>query len=208
MEARKKQNVKIKLFSIIVGILTIILTAGIVSADSYSLYCIERGEQIDFGALCNHAMGTRSGPANFCMHIQDNGKECPTSINTCNNLGLECSESTNGTTLDLTPPNITLNSPENDALFTSRSVLLDIELSERADLYYIDNVNGRGRWSRICNNCLSHNRTRSFEDGLNDITIRASDNNGNEALEDVSFFVDSKSPVIRSTKKETSSRAS
>ena len=202
--SNEKRTRNIFVFGVIsLALLMVLLTAGIVSADSYSLYCIEQGEQIDFGALCNPEMGTRSGPGNFCMHIQDNGKECPASINICNNLGLGCSESTNGTTLDLTPPNITLNSPVNDALFTSRSVLLDIELSERADLYYIDNINGRGRWSRICNSCMIHNRTRSFQDGLNDITIRAKDNNGNEAFANVSFFVDSKAPIIRSTTPKT-----
>ena len=81
--------------------------------------------------------------------------------------------------IDVTPPVLTINSPVNDALYNSRKVSFNLSANEISDLTYIDNVNGRGRWSRLASNVKSYNKELSFKDGVNNITIRAEDQEGN-----------------------------
>lgn len=182
---------------IFVGMIFLLLI-GIVSADSYALYCLERGQIIDFGALCNPSMGTRTGPTTICVHLLDSGKICPANPNICNNLGLGCSTAGN-TTLDIDPPVLNLTSPIDGSVHTSRIVDFSFTIDESADVYYLNLINGRGRWSRICGDCRNYNRGLSFSDGLKNLTIRARDRAGNAAYTNVSFFVDSKSPKIYRT---------
>src|SRR3989344_446712 len=97
---------------------------------------------------------------------------------------------------DLDPPNLTINSPLNDEVYNSRSVLFDLKSDEPSSFYYIDNINGRGRWSRLSSNRQDYKRELSFNDGLNDITIKAADRHGNFINITRKFYVDSKKPKI------------
>jgi hypothetical protein len=167
------------------------------SADSYELYCLGNGEQIDLASLCNPAMDTRTGPINLCMHLLDNGKICPTLINTCNSLGLSCSGNTN-TTIDSDPPELIINSPIEGEIYTSRSVFINIESSEISTIHYIDLNEMRRGWKQICSRCSSYSRDRTFSEGLNELMFRVKDSSSNDAYYNVSFLVDSKDPRLSS----------
>ncbi len=102
--------------------------------------------------------------------------------------------------LDVTPPELIVRSPENDDVFDSRKVLFDLNVNEESDIYYLDNINGRGRWSRIAGGVEGdYLKSISFKDGLNDITIKAVDSENNPVEVDRVFYVDSKEPKIRKT---------
>jgi len=64
-----------------------------------------------------------------------------------------------GFELDVTPPELIVRSPENGDIFDSRRVLFDLNVNEESDIYYLDNINGRGRWSRVARGvaCGVHN---------------------------------------------------
>lgn len=167
------------------------------AADSYSLFCLGEGETLNLQELCNPAMENRDGPINICMHLLDNGKKCPAPLNTCNGLGLTCESTGTNTTLDTTPPIMTLNSPQEGSVFTERAVLVDLNVNEKSDVYY-QKASDTRRWTRVCTDCTSYGGKRTFDEGLNEITFRVTDRADNEAFVMVSFFVDSKAPKITS----------
>ena len=101
--------------------------------------------------------------------------------------------------VDVTPPIITLNSPIQNEVYNQKKVLFDLEVNEKADLAYLDNINGRGRWNTLCYDCLSSEKGINLEEGENNITFRARDPKGNEAFKEISFFVDYKEPQIQKT---------
>ncbi len=166
-------------------------------ADSYQLTCLKAGETIDLPTLCNPAMEPRTGPINLCVHYLDNGKICPTSINVCNSLGLSCTSGTN-TTHDLSFPNMTIFSPANNGVYTKKSVLLDLDPTEKSDVDFIDNNNERVGWKQVCNGCTRYSKERNFNEGPNNLTFRVRDQAGNTAFFDVFFYIDSKVPKIKS----------
>ena len=112
--------------------------------------------------------------------------------------GGSCS-SLNNTSFDLTPPNITINAPLNSWFYESKSILLDIELDEKADLYYLDNIQGADRWTRICTECDFYNREKSFKEGFNNLTFKAVDFLGQESYKTRTFNIDSQAPRIHKT---------
>lgn len=171
--------------------------AQFAAADSFSLVCLGQGEQLDFGQLCNPAMPIVTGPTDICVKNYDNGAICPQIINKCNNLGLTCGSSAN-TTIDQDPPILQVNSPVNGSVYTQRSIPLEMQVNERSNVFYKDN-NGVNSWRQVCIDCLSYGNSRSFVEGLNDLTFKAVDRNGNEAYLDISFRVDSRAPQITKT---------
>jgi len=84
-------------------------------------------------------------------------------------------------------------------VYNSRYVLFDIESNEPATMKYLDNINGRGRWKTLCSRCDEYDRSRSLRDGLQDITIKATDINGNSINITRQFSIDSKKPRIYRT---------
>ncbi|MFA6023489.1 MAG: hypothetical protein WC781_05360 [Candidatus Pacearchaeota archaeon] len=190
------KNKIIKTFGII---FLAVIAIAFVSAASYELRCLQQGESINFGKTCNPSMKTLYGPTNACVHILDSGKICPALPNTCNGLGLTCSSSGgngSGGSGDKTAPTITIQSPTNNSVNAGRKVLLDIRLSEVADLRYTDLVDGRGRWTIICGNCNSYSGERAFKEGFNYIRIEAKDRAGNIAFKDLIFYLDAQKPLI------------
>ncbi len=101
--------------------------------------------------------------------------------------------------LDAEPPEISLSPLLQDQVFTSRSIDIFIETNEESEISYIDNKESRPRWTRLCTRCSSYDRRRSFSEGLNDITFRATDKAGNEAFLDAVFTIDSSKPRVTST---------
>lgn len=158
------------------------------SVNAYQRLCLRYGEGIpgdDY--VCWHTL------CQVCVTDQMN----PTHPGYCNNIK-GCSNDGN-TTLDITPPVLTINSPSNNAVYKVRNVLFDIRTNEPATYYYLDNINGRGRWKSIGSNKQSISKTINFKDGLNDVTIKAVDRNKNENITRLVFTVDSKEPKITKT---------
>lgn len=201
-QEKKDVNKKLLVLSImfIASAIIIISLAGLTSA--YQLYCSGKGEKIKFCGLIGEKVICNSGDCQICMYSYDTTNKCYNyggpltkcyahGANTCGIVG-------NGTSLDVTPPIITLTSPVNNSLYNKRNVLFSLSVNEKSDLYFADAINGRGRWSRLCANCMSYTGLRSFKDGSNIIRIKAVDKADNEAFKDVTFFVDSQKPRIYS----------
>lgn len=178
-----------------------VMFAAFASADSYQLWCLGDDEEVDFGDLCNPAMGTVEGTANICVHLLDNGKSCPAAPNVCNSLGLSCSNAGGNSSVDQEPPTIEVSSPDNEAVYRQRALLLSLVVDEKSDVHYRFNTDSgpQNNWRQVCLDCYSYSGTRSFEEGLNDITFRATDEDGNEGFQNIQFFVDTQVPRIRST---------
>ena len=190
--------------TILTFILVLTFSITLASADVTQLLCLKKGETAEF-SKCNPSISDyvcKRTSCQTCVIKKDAGHYCPASQNACNSLGLSCSllNDTGGTTeVDGDAPNISLFSPIQGEVYPSRSVILNLDIDELATVHYLDNINGRGRWTRVCKDCNEYSRKRSFNEGLNDITIMAEDLTGNIVYEDLSFYIDSKSPKIKRT---------
>lgn len=190
-----------------IGILSIavmlLMVVSVVSVNAEFWSCFSKGDDIDY---CNPLVQDRSCGATlcqYCMHSYDEVEGCYNQGNypVCLNLDQEdCIFGGGGAgEVDGEAPELTINYPEEGEVYTSRSTLLDLYLNEEADVYFLDNIHGRGRWSRVCSNCEDYSRKRSFKEGFNDLTFKAVDDNGNEAFVNKSFYIDSRAPRIRKT---------
>ncbi len=170
-------------------ILAAVVFLSLLSAVSaYRLVCLGDGDPYPAGSrTCTHKI------CQICM--TDDYKQAHSSH--CNEMG--ACELWNGTDVDGKAPNLTVKSPANNKVYTSTSILFDVKSDEECTLYYLDNINGRGRWKRACSDCTEYSRDRRFEEGLNDITIRCVDKHGNKAELRKVFRVDSKEPKITKT---------
>ncbi len=186
---------------VIVIFLSTILAVLISSLSSAVFWaCFNYQQKIDFcnpntpDRTCSSEMG-----CSYCMSTYDETRDCYNqgSINSCNALGgAECQYFGNSSNIDILPPNITLRSPIQEGIYKSRAINFDLSLNERSDVSYTDIVNGRGRWTNICNDCFSMNRTRSFKDGYNQLMLKAKDRVGNTAYKNISFYIDSRKPRV------------
>jgi len=188
---------KTNIITIITMIFTVLLISS-VSAEFWS--CFNKGEKINF---CNPKITDRTAPNDgylICMSSYTESEQCYNSAgwNNCNALTHpeECGGTGGDTDIDSKAPNLTIISPLQNSVYDSRSVLLSFQLNEKADVYYIDNINGKGRWIRVCQECLSYSGKRSFNEGKNDLTFKAIDVVGNTAYKNLSFSIDSNKPKI------------
>lgn len=186
---------------IIVGSLMIaVLLTSFTSAEFWA--CFDKGERVDY---CNPKVQDRTCASSigceYCMSSYNETKDCYNQGNwmVCMNIERICEGIGGDPGLDEEAPNLTISSPEQDEMYTSKSVLLELKLDEEGSVYYYDNLNGRGRWVRVCSDCTSYSKSRRFNEGLNDLTFRAVDVLGNEAFLNRSFFIDSKKPKIHKT---------
>ena len=165
-----------------------ILMFSVSYVSAYERVCLGYGDPYPDGRVCYH---------DLCITCQtDEGG--PAHPGNCNDLPGACTIGGEGS-VDVTPPEITVNSPVEGGVYSGRRVLFDIDSNEPASFYYIDNINGRGRWSRVAANTDDILKSISFKDGLNDITIKAIDVHNNEAFSSMQFYVDSKKPKIKGT---------
>jgi hypothetical protein len=201
-----KKNIHIILC---ISLIAIIASLSIVSADYWK--CFNQGEKIKFcnknanyNRCNNYDICTIDSYQEICIARYNVTAGCYSQggIGSCNSNPKQCSGS-NGSAIDSEPPVLVINSPVNNGVFSSKSVLLNLSMNEMGSIFSYDNLNGRGKWSRICSDCSNYNKPRSFNEGFNDITFRAVDAKGNEAFFNVSFFVDSKKPQIHKTLPES-----
>ena len=107
--------------------------------------------------------------------------------------------STGGQSTDTTPPVLTVNGPVTNTIFNKRAVNFDLSASERVKLEYLDNNKPQTGYKLLCTECTSFKRQLIFNEGLNNIKIRAKDPAGNKDEKDIMFRVDSKAPRISKT---------
>lgn len=85
--------------------------------------------------------------------------------------------------------------PDN-GVFTKQSFFMDIHTNKIASIFLIDNVAGTQR--TLCPNCNDYQKSTSFKQGFNDITIQAV--KGNEVQEKrIRFTIDNMKPRIYKT---------
>jgi len=185
--------------TIIITALTIftILLISLVSAE-YQKVCLNKGEKIKF-SKCNPYMKDYTcgeDKCQICVNEISEGIYCP--ANSCGALGGKCSSFENAS-IDSSPPVMIINNPLNNQIYDSKSVLINIELDETGDLYYLDNINEPDRWVRICSDCDIYNRNKNLNEGFNNITFKAVDVLGHESYETRTFTIDSKIPRIHKT---------
>jgi len=193
----KKQVVMMGVF--VLGV--VLLSAGVLAKD-YELLCLGRGEIIEFSG-CHPLMRDVSCFADrctYCVYTGSKGSYCPANINKCNARGLGCGTSSGGGEIDRTPPNIsTCSSPVNGEIYSSRRKNIIASADKTSDWYYMDMNDRRPKWKRICRKKISCSKRVSFDEGFNEIKIKAVDGLGNSAEKEISFTVDSKKPKIYKT---------
>src|SRR3989344_3788287 len=170
----------------------IVLVIGIFLISAVSAYknlCLTYGQSLPNGYTCFHDQ---------CINICVTDNNFPTNPGFCDDLG-SCIFLEGGAEVDGEAPVLTVNSPLEGFIYNSRSVLFDLEFSEPSSIYYKDN-NDDGSWKRICSNCEdSYSKGIIFPDGENNVSIRATDRNGNSAEATKTFLVDSQDPRILRT---------
>lgn len=181
---------------IILGIIGILLAVSMISFSRANiLYCLGDGEQLPpgcFGSSCRYICELKSGEG-YCQICTTNSGIPGVKPATCN--GQVCS--TLEGTVDESPPEITLGSPQENWVYSSRAVIFDISADEYSKLERWDVT--RRRWVTLCTRCLSYNRKLSFAEGENQVLIRATDAKDNSIEKTVIFTIDSKKPKISKT---------
>ena len=99
--------------------------------------------------------------------------------------------------------NLTVYSPENKT-YNNRRVPFDITTTEKVEkIEYMNHKDRSPRWTMLCRDCDEYGhareKTRSLNEGGNDLTIRATDRFGSSKEENIFLFIDSKDPVILKT---------
>ena len=181
---------------IITASLTLIMTMLLLVsyASAYKLVCLTYGQSVPSSQ--NPRYTCHSDVCQLCL----TDTNYPTAPGYClHGGGTGGCEGGGNTTLDTQPPVLTINSPIENQIYNSRQVIFDLKTNEPASIFYTDNINGRGVWKKIANGIESYQRGISFKDGLNDITIRATDRNGNSVEILKKFSVDSTKPKIKKT---------
>ena len=192
--------------------LALILGVFLISFASAEFWvCFGEGEVRDY---CDNQFGVPYKPSKtcstelclFCASVYNPVENCYIHgvWNTCLNSPPDCSETAQNVTYDGTPPEFNLSSPSEGELFTDRNVLVEFFLSEESHVYYTILNDEPVRETRICYECgpsygkfPAFSDERIFDDGLKEVMFRATDLVGNDAYRNVSFFVDSKNPVIK-----------
>ncbi|MEK6733807.1 MAG: hypothetical protein AABY27_01730 [Pseudomonadota bacterium] len=184
------------------SIILLVLLISSVNADFWA--CFKKGDKINF---CNPDTPDRTSPSNgymVCIKEYNETRQCYNqgSPGKCNQAG-GCLNVGGNSSIDSEPPVFALNNPLQNGIYNSKSILLDFDLDEKADVYYYDNINGRGRWTRVCSDCSpgspAYSKNRRFNEGINNLTFKAMDVIGNEMLLNLSFTIDSKKPRIHKT---------
>lgn len=171
-------------------VLFISMFTAVSLVSAYTNLCLTKGQSVP----------SKENPIYTCRHdlcqLCVNDNNYPTLPQRCKNAGA-CKPL--GGEIDKTPPKLTINSPVKNFVYNSRKVVFDLTTDEISSIYYIDALNGRGRWKKLCINCKFYNNGLSFRDGLNDIIIKAVDKNKNSVEIQRQFYVDSKKPRISRT---------
>jgi len=186
-------------------IIVAILLVGILSmvcAHDYFTLCLHGGETVEFSE-CNPVIEDRtcdSSLCQYCVYISSfSGAYCPANINKCNALGGVCTFLGETPEVDQTPPEILSINLQEGAVYDDDKLEFLAEADEVVNWYYKNNLEDEEDWDRICREEKICREDVRFEQGFNNITIKAVDLNDNPTEIQVSFFTDDKDPKIRKT---------
>jgi len=135
-------------------------------------------------------------------YVKKDGCYLPGNWNECNNLKLECSQTTT-TNNDSEPPMLSVFSPENNIIYSKKEILFNLSTNEPVSLFYYNSNIPFSKATNLCSNCASFSRKITFDEGNNTISIVAKDKNGNTATRIINFFIDTIKPVISKTNPRT-----
>ncbi|VVB77934.1 Uncharacterised protein [uncultured archaeon] len=202
----KSKNKKQVLF--IVALLLTLSFVSFVMAESYCLKCLANNKYVLWGG--NYNVKTEhlncaysTGKCTAYGYTDPAGcrQVCVDSLgyyafNHCDGVvGIgSCESSGNNTEPALS---LTANFPFADGgVFTKQTFFMDITTSKICSISLVDNLKGTER--NLCPNCASYQKSMTFDQGANDITIRAVE--GLEVKEKrIKFFIDNRAPMIIST---------
>lgn len=92
---------------------------------------------------------------------------------------------------------ITINSPVDEQLYNTKSIFLDIKLSEKVKyLYYRINS---GSYNKLCSNCDKYSAKKGFSEGENNLTILAIKYDNTKKYSAITFYIDTTKPKILDT---------
>lgn len=102
-------------------------------------------------------------------------------------------------TIDDSAPIIDLHGPQSTD-YGSNKVVFDVQLNEQVmELNYINWDDSKPKPKKLCHDCLSYNKEKTFKEGSHHLTFTAIDYAGNTANRSVNFTTDSKKPTIKKT---------
>ncbi len=128
-----------------------------------------------------------------CMHCYDDNLKI-VNFNYCKNL--PCITFDDSTNDEL---KLNIISPQDNSIFASRSTLLEITSNKPVSLNY--GFSDTGRMTRLARNITHYSKKFTFREGINNLTIKAIDSEGINIIKELSVFVDSKRPLIRTSTK-------
>lgn len=102
---------------------------------------------------------------------------------------------------------LTVYSPENNKFYNTENIPFKILTSTKVKkIEYIDWNDKNPTWIKLCEKCteygISKEKFKKFPEGMNSISIRATDTKGKRERVDLVFFVDSEKPKIKKIKPE------
>jgi len=94
-------------------------------------------------------------------------------------------------------PSLTLINPQNNDLYGSKDVQVQLTADSKSLFYYAE-IGNSGKWNKICPSFgLECSKKIKFKEGINDLLFKAVDSNGASSYtEEVIFTIDSVKPVI------------
>ena len=165
-------------------------------AQAYILFCLGDGEQLP--------PGCEDDPDQDCMFECEHTlcQICTTDegipgVNPSHCNDMACSFLGGDGSPDVDPPVLTLTNPVNEETYGSKRVYITLDVEPSARIQIRDNIDGGGWRTVTTGKVTSYNRKRSFDEGINDVTIRAKRDNGLTDEQDVIFYVDSKDPQVK-----------
>ena len=185
----------------ITSLILILILVGSVNAEFWA--CFEKGNVVEY---CGNykpdwTCGSKNG-CQRCMSVYNETENCYVhgAWPKCNSLPPGCSVFGSNTSLDITSPTITLHNPIEGDVYSNKKVLINVSTNESAKWRYFDLLKGRS-WKSLCTNKFTETCEKkiTLKEGVNNVSIKAIDNSGNEGFYNVSFFVDSKKPRIYKT---------
>jgi len=94
---------------------------------------------------------------------------------------------------------LTVERPEDDETYNSRLVLFSLSADEKSSFYYMNENLDSGRWRKLCDKTETCVKKISALEGENSFLLKSVYGDSSPETESVSFFVDSKKPVISRT---------
>lgn len=183
--------------TIILLMITVTVMLLLSNVSAYQRLCLTKGQ----------AIPSKQSPRFTCTHdlceVCVDSKNYPVHPGNCNSISgcsVFGSDTNYNTTIDSQAPSISLTSPILNNVYNQKSVLLTISTNENAKLYTKSNIDPRAQWRSITASYIkSYSQSLTFNEGLNDIAIKAVDNAGNYNTTTIKFYIDTKAPKIKTT---------